>query len=77
MSVDIAKSDFAKCNITFGVSNGNVAEVKDVKCPVENGEITIRVYSPDGVTVDSKVPAYINFHGGGWTFGRLYRGYFL
>ena len=72
MPVDIAKRDFAKYNITFGVSNGpDIAEVKDVICPVENGEITIRVYSPDGVSADSKVPAYINFHGGGWTFGGL------
>lgn len=49
-----------------------VRRVTEQQCPVEGGQITVRSYEPDFKSPPEKpVPAYINFHGGGWTFNGL------
>ena len=47
----------------------DVASVTDHRVPVENGEITVRVYSPGG---KGPLPALVFYHGGGWVIGDLY-----
>ncbi|KAG4434569.1 hypothetical protein IFR05_009955 [Cadophora sp. M221] len=47
-------------------------KITDQKCPVEGGEITIRIIEPDVEKFGSREkPVYVNFHGGGWVFGGL------
>lgn len=45
------------------------------KCPVDGGEINIRIYEPapllDSNGQPKKRAAYVNYHGGGWVFGNL------
>jgi acetyl esterase len=45
-----------------------VASVVDHRVPVDGGEITVRVYTPEG---DGPFPCYVYFHGGGWFMGRV------
>jgi acetyl esterase/lipase len=59
--------------IPFPQSKGpRIYKVSEKICPVQNGQIRVRIFEPTP-TPESDVmkPAYINFHGGGWTFGNL------
>jgi acetyl esterase len=47
----------------------DVAAVTDLRLPVKNGEITVRVYAPAG---KGPLPALVFYHGGGWVIGDLY-----
>src|SRR5690349_15912346 len=40
-----------------------VASVVDHQVPVDDGEITVRVYTPEG---PGPFPGFVYFHGGGW-----------
>lgn len=50
---------------------GDVYRVSEQKCPVDGGEITIRIFEAAPASTSQQQPAYINFHGGGWVFGNL------
>ncbi|MBS4192812.1 alpha/beta hydrolase [Bacillus sp. FJAT-49705] len=45
-----------------------VAKVEEFFIPVKNGEIKVRVYTPEG---EGLFPIFIYLHGGGWVFGDL------
>lgn len=45
-----------------------VAKVKERLIPVLDGEIKVRIYSPDG---EGPFPIMVFFHGGGWVVGDL------
>src|ERR1700675_1779149 len=45
-----------------------VDQIRDMKIPGTAGEIPIRIYSPKA---QSRLPALIYFHGGGWVLGDL------
>ena len=45
-----------------------VASVVDHRVPVDGGEITVRVYTPDG---GGPFPGFVYFHGGGWVAGDI------
>ncbi|KAI0381935.1 Alpha/Beta hydrolase protein [Hypomontagnella monticulosa] len=49
--------------------------VKDIKLTADDGHVfTARIYQPDEASSpfgSGPYPIYINFHGGGWTFGDL------
>lgn len=45
-----------------------VASVTDHLVPVEGGEVTVRVFLPDG---GGPHPVFIHFHGGGWVYGSI------
>ena len=47
-----------------------IAEARDFKVPVDNGNITVRVYWPEEIK-RTLLPALIWFHGGGWTIGSM------
>jgi acetyl esterase/lipase len=68
------RADPAKFTIAYGreiIDNGGLL-ISDQRCPVEGGEITIRIFQPDPSSSTPRPrPAYINFHGGGWVFGGL------
>lgn len=52
---------------------GEVFRISEQKCPVNGGEISIRIFEPgpaDDATTPRR-PLYINYHGGGFTFGDL------
>jgi acetyl esterase/lipase len=48
--------------------------ITDQSCPVEGGEITVRIVRKNpalSIEKNGKYPVYINYHGGGWVFGNL------
>jgi acetyl esterase len=45
-----------------------MVSVTDHRVPVDGGEITVRVFVPDGAV---PMPGHVNFHGGGWFMGTL------
>ncbi|GLA73853.1 hypothetical protein AtubIFM55763_004785 [Aspergillus tubingensis] len=66
----------AKYAIVYGRAQGpDIFRITEQKCPVEGGEITIRIFEPapklDEHGKAKKRAAYVNFHGGGWVFGDL------
>jgi acetyl esterase/lipase len=66
----------ARYTISYGREHGpDVYCISEQKCPVQGGEITIRVFEPapkkDAQGQPKKRAAYVNFHGGGWVFGGL------
>ncbi|KAJ5367988.1 uncharacterized protein N7496_007748 [Penicillium cataractarum] len=66
----------ARYTISYGREHGpDVYCISEQKCPVQRGEITIRIFEPapkmDAQGQPKKRAAYVNFHGGGWVFGGL------
>lgn len=64
----------ARYTIAYGRSAGpDIFRITEQKCPVNGGEITIRIFepAPRPDQGQKKRIAYINFHGGGWVFGGL------
>ncbi|CAG8024478.1 unnamed protein product [Penicillium salamii] len=66
----------ARYTIAYGRAPGpEVFRVTEQKCPVNGGEITVRIFEPapqqDEQGQPKKRAAYVNFHGGGWVFGGL------
>lgn len=49
-------------------SNVELASIKDLNVPVENGDIPVRIYTPFG---SGPFPVFVYFHGGGWIFGDI------
>ncbi|WP_180960360.1 alpha/beta hydrolase [Neobacillus cucumis] len=45
-----------------------VGKVEDRKIPGPDGEIPVRIYTPDG---EGSFPALVYYHGGGWVIGNL------
>ncbi|WP_085991342.1 alpha/beta hydrolase [Oceanobacillus senegalensis] len=45
-----------------------LAKVEDRKIPVDDAEINIRIYTPEG---DGPFPLFIYYHGGGWVIGDI------
>ncbi|SPO06848.1 related to esterase [Cephalotrichum gorgonifer] len=72
--IEAYRRDPAAYTISYGreiVDTGSLL-ISEEKCPVEGGEITVRIFQPAQVTPgQAPRPAYINFHGGGWVFGGL------
>ncbi|KAL2065529.1 hypothetical protein VTL71DRAFT_3199 [Oculimacula yallundae] len=74
-------SDFRASPNTYLTSYGralvspDLLKITEQQCPVSGGEITIRIFEPDGMEMtgdgDALRPVYVNFHGGGWVFGGL------
>ncbi|KAL1970321.1 hypothetical protein VTN77DRAFT_5481 [Rasamsonia byssochlamydoides] len=76
--IEAYRKNPAKYTIAYGRAAGpDVYRITEQKCPVEGGEITVRIFKPapaQDVDADGKPKqraAYINFHGGGWVFGDL------
>lgn len=70
------RKDPARYTISYGRATGpDVYRISEQKCPVQGGEITIRIFEPgpkkDAQGQPKKRAAYVNFHGGGWVFGGL------
>lgn len=66
----------AKYLISYGRTPGpDVFRITEQKCPVEGGEISVRIFEPAPKEDENGNPkkrgAYVNFHGGGWVFGNL------
>jgi alpha/beta hydrolase fold len=62
--------------ISYGRAAGpDVYRITEQKCPVDGGEITIRIFEPAPIFDEKGNPkkrgAYISFHGGGWVMGGL------
>lgn len=45
-----------------------VQSVKDLRIPVRDGEINVRIYTPEG---KGPFPIFVYYHGGGWVIGDL------
>lgn len=70
------RKDPSRYTIAYGRASGpDIYSITEQKCPVEGGEIRIRIFEPapilDRENVPKKRAAYLNFHGGGWVFGGL------
>ncbi|KXG54373.1 Alpha/beta hydrolase fold-3 [Penicillium griseofulvum] len=66
----------ARYTISYGRAPGpDIFRITEQKCPVDGGEITIRIFEPapqlDTQGQPKRRAAYVNFHGGGWVFGGL------
>lgn len=66
----------ARYTISYGrAPSPDIFRITEQKCPVDGGEITIRIFEPAPQLDDQGQPkrraAYVNFHGGGWVFGGL------
>lgn len=48
-----------------------VGDVEDLTVPGPNGEVPIRVYTPEESKFDDPLPVSIYMHGGGWVVGNL------
>ncbi|KAL7955684.1 esterase [Trichoderma compactum] len=71
--IEDIRKDPSKYMIDYGheiIDDGNLI-ITEEKCPVNGDEITIRIFQPGNAISSEKRPAYVNFHGGGWTFGGL------
>lgn len=51
-----------------GVEVPPVAKVENRQIPVHEGEITVRIYTPEG---KGPFPLFVYYHGGGWVLGNL------
>ncbi|MEL3962488.1 alpha/beta hydrolase [Lysinibacillus endophyticus] len=51
-----------------GVEVPPVAKVENRQIPVHEGEITVRIYTPEG---EGPFPLFVYYHGGGWVLGNL------
>lgn len=72
--IDVVRGNPDRFLIPFPRDNGPDIHKMSVRmCLVDRGQIKIRVYEPDPVLLPhaSMYAAYINYHGGGWTFGDL------
>ncbi len=77
------RADPSKYIISYGRQNINPAglRITEQKCPVENGEISVRICEPQAGLSSKESdevkprPVYMNFHGGGWVFGDLDTGF--
>lgn len=70
------RKDPTHYTISYGRAEGpDIFRITEQKCPVNGGEITVRIFEPapkvDGSGHYKKRAAYLNFHGGGWVFGGL------
>ncbi|CAL5869776.1 uncharacterized protein PFLUO_LOCUS4006 [Penicillium psychrofluorescens] len=71
VSIEEYRKNPAKYSFTYPTFAGpSVFHVEDLEIPVSHpaGEITIRVYTPEGL---GPFPVHLNFHGGGWVLGNL------
>ncbi|KAF3003449.1 hypothetical protein E8E13_002636 [Curvularia kusanoi] len=71
LSLEEYREDPARYSFTYPTCAGpDVFNVEDLQVPVTTpaGEITIRIYSPEGT---GTFPVHFNFHGGGWVLGGL------
>ncbi|KAH7165346.1 Alpha/Beta hydrolase protein [Dactylonectria macrodidyma] len=65
------RADPSSYSFTYPTYPGpDVFHVEDRQIPASTpaGEITVRIYSPEGV---GPFPVHLNFHGGGWVLGGL------
>ncbi|KAJ4256216.1 hypothetical protein NW762_009294 [Fusarium torreyae] len=71
VSIEEYRSEPVKYSFTFPTCQGpEVFHIEDKEIPVSHpkGDITIRIYSPEGL---GPFPVHLNFHGGGWVLGGL------
>lgn len=65
---DIAHGYMQQSFVALGEPGPDVGRVEDRGVPVDGGEITVRVYTPDGTV---PFPAHVYFHGGAFWLGEL------
>lgn len=51
-----------------GIEVPPISSVEDRQISVEGGEITVRIYTPEG---EGPFPLFVYYHGGGWVLGNL------
>jgi acetyl esterase len=68
MTIDEARAGYLALPAMFGPGE-DVGAVVDRSVPGPNGDIPLRIYTPDGV--DGPLPVTVFYHGGGWTIGDL------
>jgi len=71
MSPDEARKVFAAGRAVTQPDPQDVAEVRDLTCPGQGGDIRLRAYRPIDTKADEVLPALMYFHGGGWLLGDL------
>src|SRR4051794_31409153 len=68
MSVEEARATYTAVVADCGIKPEPVADITDRTIPGPDGEIPIRVYTPQG---SGPFPILVYFHGGGWVIGNL------
>ena len=69
MSPDEARKVFAAGRAVTQPDPQDVAEVRDLTCPGQGGDIRLRAYRPIDTKADEVLPALMYFCGGGWVLG--------
>lgn len=72
--IEVFRANPGKYAVQYGrADGGEVYRVSQQRCPVEDGEINVRIFEPGPVEgkKTARRATYINYHGGGFTFGDL------
>lgn len=64
-----AREGYRRATTILASDPVDVGEVRDLTAAGPAGPIPLRLYRPKGAATDTKLPALVFFHGGGWTIG--------
>lgn len=70
LGVETARTTLLDMTLDVCLAHEEVAQVREQSIPVEEGEISVRLYWPD-VPKGEKTPLLVHYHGGGWALGDL------
>lgn len=65
---DVVRAAMSGAPIPEGIEVPPISKVEDRRIAVEDGEITVRIYTPEG---EGPFPLFVYYHGGGWVIGNL------
>ncbi|WP_078428636.1 alpha/beta hydrolase [Alkalihalobacterium alkalinitrilicum] len=68
MPVPMAREVFSTALADSSLKPCKIADISDRSIPGPNGDIPIRIYTPEG---NGAFPILVYFHGGGWVLGNL------
>jgi len=69
--IDQARRDMAATCDQVAAPKVEVGRVEDRRVPVKGGEITVRLYWPEGASEGQSLPVMLYYHGGGFVLGNL------
>ena len=67
LTVELARQGYIMARVALS-EKPDVAEVEDQAVPGPEGDIPVRIYTPEGA---GPFPVFVHYHGGGWVIGDL------
>ncbi|HWL23612.1 MAG TPA: alpha/beta hydrolase [Ureibacillus sp.] len=65
---EVVRAALSSAPVPEGLVVPPISRVEDRQIPVEGGEITVRIYTPEG---EGPFPLFVYYHGGGWVIGNI------